>query len=59
MVTLSKQEKYQCSDHHDLDYFGVRDIENLFDHVDGYYKPILTKSSFRNKYQYYEMRGDR
>ena len=27
VVTLSKQEKYQYSDHHDLDYFGVRDIE--------------------------------
>ena len=44
--TLSEQEKYQYIDQHDLDYFAVRDIENLFDHVDDYYKPILIKSSF-------------
>ena len=44
LITLSKQEKYQYSDHHDLHYFGVRDIENLFDRVDDYSKPILTKS---------------
>ena len=59
LVSLTKQEKYQYSDYHDLDYFGVRDIENLSDYVDDYYKPILTKSSFRNKCQYYEIRGDR
>ena len=33
----------------------------MFDNIDDldYYKPILTKSSFNNKYEYYEIRGDR
>ena len=39
----------------------MRNIENLFDNIDDpdYYKPILTKSSFNNNYEYYEIRGDR
>ena len=39
----------------------MRDIENLFTTTDDidYYKPILTKESFNNKYQYYEIRGDK
>ena len=59
--TLDKKEKYQHSDHDDQDYFGIRDIENLFTTIDDidYYKPILTKESFNNKYQYYKIRGDK
>ena len=34
-----------------LDYYGIRDIENLFSNVDDYYKPILVESSFKNNYQ--------
>ena len=56
---LSVSEKYQYNDYYDLDYFGLRDIETLFSPVDNYYKPMLTKSSFKNKYQYYEIRGDK
>ena len=58
--TLDKK-KYQHSDHDDQDYFGIRDIENLFTTIDDidYYKPILTRESFNGKYQYYELRDNR
>ena len=47
-----------------MDYFGIRDIENLFTTIDDidYYKPesfIQTKESFNNKYQYYKIRSDK
>ena len=59
--TLDKIEKYKYHNHHHLDYFGIRDIENLFDNIDDidYYKPTLTKSSFIGNYEYYEIRGNR
>ena len=58
---LNKKEKYRYHDHDDLDYHGIRDIENLFDNVNDndYYKPILVKSSFKENYKYYESRGDK
>ena len=59
---LDKKEKYQYYDHDDLDYYGIKDIENLFDNDDNdddYYKPILIKSSFKNNYKYYESGGDK
>ena len=45
---MIKKEKYKYRDRDDLDYRGIRDIENLFDNVDDndYYKPTLAKSSF-------------
>ena len=44
-----------------MDYFGIKDIENLFINISDsdYYKPILVKSSFKNNYEYYEIRGDK
>ena len=59
--TLDKKEKYQHQDRDDLDYYGIKDIENLFDSVDidDYYKPILIKSSFKNNYKIYESKGDK
>ena len=61
--TLNKKEKYKYHDRDDLDYCGIRDIENLFDNDNvndnDYYKPILVKSSFKNNYKYYESRGDK
>ena len=58
--TLKKKEKYKYHDHDDLDYHGIRDIENVFDaDNDDYYKPILVKSSFKENYKYYESRGDK
>ena len=58
---LNKKEKYKYHDRDDLDYHGIRDIENLFDNVNDndYYKPILVKSSFNESYKYYESRGDK
>ena len=61
--TLNKKEEYQYHNRNDLDYYGIRDIENLLGDVDvddnNYYKPILVKSSFKNNYKYYESRGDK
>ena len=59
--TIDKKEKYKYHDCDDLDYHGLRDIENLFDadNNDDYYKPILVKSSFKENYKYYESRGDK
>ena len=59
--TLNKKEKYQHYDRDDLDYYGIKNIENLFGNVDDddYYKPILIKSSFKDNYKYYESRGDK
>ena len=58
---LNKKEKYRYHDHDDLDYHGIRDIENVFDNIDDddYYKPILVKSSFDENYKCYESRGDK
>ena len=58
---LNKKEKYRYHDRDDLDYHGIRDIENLFDadNNEDYYKPILVKSSFKENYKYYESRGDK
>ena len=58
--TLDKKEEHKVSDHDELDYFGIRELENLFtnddDNDDNYYKPIFVKSSFKNNYKYYESR---
>ena len=57
---LNKKEKYRYHDRDDLDYHGIRDIENVFDNIDDdYYKPILVKSSLNESYKYYESRGDK
>ena len=60
--TLDKKEEYKHSDHDELDYFGIRELENLFgdtDNDDNYYKPVLVKTSFKDGYKYYESRGDK
>ena len=47
--TLDKKVKYQNQDRDNLDYYGIKDIENLFNgDVDDniYYKPILIDTSF-------------
>ena len=43
---LNDKEKYRPYDRDDLDYYGIRDIENLFDEAseDDYYKPINNKT---------------
>ena len=60
--TLDKKVKYQYPDRDDLDYYGIKDIENLFnDDFDDniYYKPILIDSSFKKNYRIYESKGDK
>ena len=59
--SLDKKEKYKCHNHDDLDYYGIRDIENIFDdnnndNGNDYYKTLLIKSSSKNNYKYYESR---
>ena len=56
---LNKKEKYRYHDRDDLDYPGIRDIENVFHNIDDndYCKPILVKNSFDENYKYYESRG--
>ena len=58
---FDKKEKYKRSDHDDEDYFGIKELENLFGDVDNddYYKPVLVRSSFKKRYKYYESRGDK
>ena len=58
---LNKKEKYRYHDRDDLDYHGIRDIENLFDvdNNEDYYKPMLVKSSFKENLKDYESRGDK
>ena len=59
--SLDKKEKYKYHDRDDLDYYGIKDIENLFGSVDvdddNYYKPVLVKTSFKDGYKYYESKG--
>ena len=58
--SINKFKKYY--DHDDLDYKGIRDIENLFDEVNevDYYKPIKNNNSaFNGNYIEYGSRGDK
>ena len=58
--TLDKKEEHKHSDHDDLDYFGIRELEHLFTNDgDDYYEPVLLKYSFEKNYKYYEIRGDK
>ena len=58
---LNKKEKYRYHDRDDLDYHGIRDIENVFDNIDDndYYKPILINSSFDENYKFYETKDNK
>ena len=40
-------------------YYGLKDLEYTFGHLDDYYKPILSKESFDGNYQMYSCRGDK
>ena len=57
---LNRLEKYQYHDNDDLNYKGIRQIENLFEKIDeDYYKPIKTNGAFNDNYMEYESRGDK
>ena len=57
---LNDKEEHSLYDRDDFDYYGIRDIENLFDEVseENYYKPIFVKSSHKGNYKHYESNGD-
>ena len=56
---ISKTKKYY--DYDDIEYKGIRNIKDLFDlsNDEDYYKPIITKAAFNNKYIQYESKGDK
>ena len=58
---LNDKEEHSLYDRDDFDYYGIRDIENLFDEAseEDYYKPIFVKSSHKGNYKYYESNGDK
>ena len=58
--TLDEKKEHKHSDRDDLDYFGIRELEKLFDDIDddNYYKPVLIRSSFEENYKRHESRGD-
>ena len=51
---LNDKEEHSLYDRDDFDYYGIRDIENLFDEAseEDYYKPIFTKSSHNCNYKH-------
>ena len=55
--TLDKKEKYEYHGRDDLDYHGIRDLEDLFDNVDD--NDYLVKSSSKENYKYYESTGNK
>ena len=48
-----------------MDYFGIRDMEHLFDNIDDDDddddddKAVVFRSSFKDNYEDYEIRGDK
>ena len=58
--SIFKLKKYY--DYDDIEYKGIRDLENLFNQStnEDYYKPIKTTSVFdsNNNYIEYESKGD-
>ena len=61
--TFDKKEEHKHGNCDDLDYFGIRELEKLFDDVDidddNFYKAVLIKSYFKRNYEPYEIRGDK
>ena len=58
---VNEKEKHGYYDRNDPDYYGIRDIQNLFSKIDeeDYCKPISVKSSFKRSYINYERRVDK
>ena len=57
---LNRLERHQYNDNEDLEYKGIRQIENLFNKInEDYYKPIKTNGAFNDNYMEYESRGDK
>ena len=58
---LNDKEEHSLYDRDDFDYYGIRDIENLFDEAseEDYYKPIFIKNSHKGNYKHYESNRDK
>lgn len=58
---LDKKDTHKYGDYDDLDYHGIRDIENSFNFIDPdeHFKPTLVKRSFNGDYEEYRIRGDK
>ena len=52
-------KKYKKINHGDKNYYGLKDIENLYKDLGDYYRPILAKQAFNNNYEFYTIRGDK
>ena len=60
--TIDKKDEHKHSDRHVIYYFGIRELEKLFDDIDNdsyNYTPVLTRSSFEENYKRYESREDK
>ena len=60
-IIFNNKEEHSLYDRDDFDYYGIKDIENLFDEAskEDYYKPIFVKSSHKGNYNHYESNGDK
>ena len=57
---IENKQKYHHSACYDHNYYGIKDIEHLFNEtIDDYYKPILVRFIFDNNFEEYEIRGDK
>ena len=56
---LDARKKYGYTDYDDRNYYGLRDIELLYNNLDDYYKPILVNHAFSENYEFYMCRGDK
>ena len=57
---LENKQKYHHSAYYDHNYYGIKDMEHLFNEtIDNYYKPILVRFAFDNNFEEYEIRGDK
>ena len=54
------KKKHSPHNRDDLDYYGIRYIETLFDEAseEDYYKPKFVKSTHKDNYKYYESNWD-
>ena len=57
---LENKQKYDSSAYHDQNWYGIKDIEHLFnERIDDYYKPVLVRFAFEYNFEEYEIRGDK
>ena len=58
-MDLNKKLKYRFTNFHDQTYFGIRDIEKLYEYFNDDNEPMLIASSFDNNYTEYKIRGEK